>query len=51
MIWFRPEVVTTINWAGSPEKSVNIDVNGIAHISPRQSFETWRQTMRFSSDR
>lgn len=50
MIWFRPEVISTINWAGNPEKAVSKDANGMLYISPRKSFETWRQTVRFSAD-
>lgn len=41
MIWFRPEVITTINWAGNPDKAVEFTGNGIMDISPRKSFESW----------
>lgn len=43
IIWFKPEVVATINWAGKPEKPTVFDENGMAHISPRTSFELWSQ--------
>ena len=49
MIWFRPEVITTVNWAGHPDKPVEFDANGIPQISPRKSFETWYQTVQYTS--
>lgn len=49
IIWFRPEVINTINWAGNPEKGMDYDSNGILHISPRKSFEIWSQTVRFTA--
>lgn len=49
IIWFRPEVINTINWAGNPEKGMDYDANGILHISPRKSFEIWSQTVRFTA--
>ena len=44
LMWFRPEVSTTINWAGNPEKPVQLNNEG-TRISPRQSFELWKQTV------
>lgn len=41
MIWFRPEVITTIKWAGNPEKAVEVTGNDLQDISPRKSFEVW----------
>lgn len=49
IIWFRSELVNTVNWAGNPEKGMDYDSNGILHIAPRKSFETWSQTVRFNS--
>ncbi|WP_454801733.1 ATP-binding protein [Mucilaginibacter phyllosphaerae] len=50
VIWFKPEQVSTITWAGNPEKPVTIDTtSGIAHISPRNSFEEWSQTVTGTS--
>ncbi|MDQ2777646.1 MAG: GAF domain-containing protein, partial [Acidobacteriota bacterium] len=44
LLWFRPEVSTTIRWAGNPEKPV--DVTGEEkRISPRRSFELWKQNV------
>jgi chemotaxis family two-component system sensor kinase Cph1 len=43
MIWFRPEVATTVNWAGNPDKPVELSENGLSQLSPRHSFELWAQ--------
>ena len=48
IVWFRPEMVRTIEWAGNPEKPVEREA-GQARIHPRKSFETWRQTVRLKS--
>ncbi len=39
LIWFKPEKLETVNWAGNPDKSVNLDAN--ERLSPRKSFEKW----------
>ncbi len=49
LIWFRPEVINTIQWAGNPEKPVDTDRSGILQISPRTSFEVWFETVRGTS--
>ncbi|MCY0388053.1 GAF domain-containing protein [Robbsia sp. Bb-Pol-6] len=67
VLWFRPEVVRTIAWAGDPRKVVvAADTDAAAdtaanactpasagnlRVSPRESFETWRQTVRHRSRR
>jgi len=38
VLWFRPEVITTVNWAGNPEKPADPH----ARISPRKSFASWQ---------
>jgi len=49
MLWFRPEVKTSVKWAGNPEKIVKTNENGIAHISPRNSFLEWSQEVELSA--
>lgn len=46
MIWFRPEVITTINWAGNPDKAVQFTGNDLLDISPRKSFEVWSDEVK-----
>lgn len=43
LIWFRNERLSSINWAGKPDKPNEVSENGLLTISPRQSFEVWRQ--------
>ncbi|MBD1828263.1 ATP-binding protein [Microcoleus vaginatus GB1-A2] len=46
ILWFRPEQIQTINWAGNPQDAVSIDESGKMHLCPRQSFELWQETVR-----
>ncbi|MFS0838508.1 GAF domain-containing protein [Paenibacillus sp. 1P03SA] len=48
IIWFRPEVVQIVNWAGDPAKAVLKENDGF-RLSPRKSFEKWRQVVESSS--
>ena len=43
MIWFRPEVVQTVNWGGDPEKKVTFNEEK-KRLSPRKSFEKWSES-------
>ncbi|AFY52899.1 bacteriophytochrome (light-regulated signal transduction histidine kinase) [Rivularia sp. PCC 7116] len=45
IIWFRPEVLQTVNWAGNPNQSVERDKNGTLLLSPRTSFSLWKETV------
>jgi chemotaxis family two-component system sensor kinase Cph1 len=48
ILWFRPEVVRTVTWAGNPRKPV---IQGPANhrLHPRASFEAWQETLRGAS--
>jgi len=46
VIWFKPEQLQTIQWAGNPEKPAEVDIqDGLLTISPRKSFENWSETV------
>jgi two-component system, chemotaxis family, sensor kinase Cph1 len=49
VLWFRPEVIKTVNWAGNPNKPVEIDEDGSQRLSPRKSFELWKENVRCKS--
>jgi chemotaxis family two-component system sensor kinase Cph1 len=49
VLWFRPEIVRTVTWAGDPAKPVEVGPDGEARLSPRKSFAAWAQTMRGSA--
>lgn len=42
VLWFRPELVQTIRWAGDPRKTLP----GAGRIHPRRSFESWQERVR-----
>jgi light-regulated signal transduction histidine kinase (bacteriophytochrome) len=48
LIWFRPEVVQTVEWAGNPAGKEPGDGQA-APLTPRKSFEVWRETVRGTS--
>ncbi len=41
LLWFRPEVVQTVTWAGNPAKAVEGE-----RLSPRKSFAAWQERLR-----
>lgn len=43
IIWFKPEHLEIVKWAGNPEKNVEVAHDGLRIISPRNSFEAWSQ--------
>ena len=45
IFWFRPEVTQTVNWAGNPDKTISVKDNSVLLLSPRKSFELWKQTV------
>ena len=45
IIWFRPEVIQTVNWGGNPNKAVEIEEDGTLRMSPRKSFAKWQETV------
>lgn len=45
LLFFRSEVARSVDWAGDPSKPVSVGPNG-ARLSPRKSFETWREVVR-----
>ncbi|EDX86632.1 PAS fold family [Synechococcus sp. PCC 7335] len=45
VLWFRPEVLQTVSWAGEPGKLTELGDSGEVYLSPRQSFERWQQTV------
>ena len=49
IIWFRPEVIQTVNWGGNPDKQKNIDEDGNLTLSPRKSFAIWQEIVKFKS--
>ncbi|TAG92858.1 MAG: PAS domain S-box protein [Oscillatoriales cyanobacterium] len=49
ILWFRPEVIQTVNWAGKLDSADEFDFGGSRSLSPRNSFELWQETVRLKS--
>lgn len=45
VLWFRPELVQTVNWAGRPDKSLQGEP-GHHVLTPRNSFALWQEQVR-----
>ncbi|SMH62697.1 ATP-binding protein [Azospirillum agricola] len=46
VLWFRPELVRTVRWGGDPNKPSAVPGTP---LSPRTSFETWKETVRWQA--
>ena len=46
IMWFRPEVIRTVNWAGEPKTGLHSDRG----LNPRKSFEMWSELVRGRSN-
>jgi light-regulated signal transduction histidine kinase (bacteriophytochrome) len=45
LVFLRKEETQSINWAGNPEKPVDLGPNGI-RLTPRKSFSAWQEIRR-----
>ncbi|MBC7453785.1 MAG: GAF domain-containing protein [Massilia sp.] len=48
VIWFRPERVRSVTWAGNPDKPVESGPHG-QQLTPRKSFAAWQADVRHQS--
>jgi two-component system, chemotaxis family, sensor kinase Cph1 len=46
VLWFRPELVHTVSWAGNPDAKQTPLGSDDAQHHPRRSFETWKEVLR-----
>ncbi len=46
VMWFRPQVLRTVTWAGDPHKPVD----PADTLSPRQSFDAWKELVQGKSE-
>ncbi|MEM8718831.1 MAG: ATP-binding protein [Cyanobacteria bacterium P01_G01_bin.39] len=49
LIWFRPEVTQTVNWAGNPNQPVEVEADGTLKLTPRNSFALWQEIVQLQS--
>ncbi len=50
VLWFRPEILRTVNWGGDPRKSADVERTG-QRLTPRKSFASWSESVRLHSRR
>lgn len=48
ILWFKPEVIRTITWAGDPNKPL-VGESGLVRLRPRASFAQWTQAVQMKS--
>jgi light-regulated signal transduction histidine kinase (bacteriophytochrome) len=48
ILWFRSEVIQTVNWGANPNEKIEFEQNSV-RFSPRKSFELWQETVRCKS--
>ncbi len=50
VLWFKPEVIQTVNWGGDPHNAYEtVNTEGTLHLTPRKSFELWKEEVRLTS--
>lgn len=50
VLWFRPEVIQTVNWGGDPNQAFELhETEEGLLLSPRKSFNLWKETVRLTS--
>lgn len=50
VLWFRPEVIQTVNWGGDPNHAYELKQSSSElRLCPRKSFELWKETVRLKS--
>jgi two-component system, chemotaxis family, sensor kinase Cph1 len=50
VLWFRPEVIQTVNWGGDPTHAFELSQTaGDIKLCPRKSFELWKEKVHLRS--
>ncbi|MBD2189168.1 ATP-binding protein [Pseudanabaena mucicola] len=49
VLWFRPEQLQTVTWAGDRDKPTQVAEDGSIVLLPRQSFAAWKEIVRGKS--
>jgi chemotaxis family two-component system sensor kinase Cph1 len=50
VMWFRPEVIQTVNWGGDPNQAYELHQSeNDLRLCPRKSFHLWKETVRLKS--
>jgi chemotaxis family two-component system sensor kinase Cph1 len=49
LLWFRPEQIQMVHWAGDPRTAIVINPDGEKRLTPRKSFQLWKETVYATS--
>jgi two-component system, chemotaxis family, sensor kinase Cph1 len=49
VLWFRPEVIQTVNWGGDPHNAYELNQENGLRLCPRKSFQLWQETVSLTS--
>jgi two-component system, chemotaxis family, sensor kinase Cph1 len=49
LLWFKPEVIQSIDWGGKQQQPTELEPDGSRRITPRKSFELWKETVQLKS--
>jgi two-component system, chemotaxis family, sensor kinase Cph1 len=50
VLWFRPEVIQTVNWGGNPNQAFSVVQSPEnVRLSPRKSFDLWKEIVQLTS--
>ncbi|MEA5472309.1 ATP-binding protein [Spirulina sp. 06S082] len=49
ILWFRPETLQTVKWAGRPQEASQPGKDGEIVLCPRQSFALWKELVHLAS--
>jgi two-component system, chemotaxis family, sensor kinase Cph1 len=50
VLWFRPEVLQSVNWGGNPHRPYELtQTNENFRLCPRKSFDSWKETVSLQS--
>lgn len=49
VLWFRPEVIQTVNWGGDPHNAYELNRENGLRLCPRKSFQLWQETVSLTS--
>jgi two-component system, chemotaxis family, sensor kinase Cph1 len=50
VLWFRPEVIQTVNWGGDPNHAYELQqTDNNLRLCPRKSFDLWKETVSLQS--
>jgi two-component system, chemotaxis family, sensor kinase Cph1 len=49
LLWFKPEVIQTVDWGGKQQQPTNLNPDSVLQLTPRKSFELWKETVQLKS--